>query len=195
MRKLLLFSYVQLVLFSFGLNGQTIFDVTDPDIDNLTTVECTLRSSDNGNDAFRLTIKNWTQGIKFSIVQQTLAGYPAHRSSAEWIVESPGTILSDGSLAFLPLADFNTITFNDCKAEINGRFKKVKGFRSGCRKINKHGSHIGSINNPSLTFDAITMITQGRTVKAFPSSLSRNGESFTVTWGDSGVFPYEVYVP
>lgn len=128
---------------------------------------------ENGNDVFRLTIKNLTQGKKFSIVQQTQTGIPAHRSSAEWIVEAPGIILSSGQLAILPLADFSSVSFSKCKTEINGR--------------------VGSIDNKHWTFDAIAMISSTtHLLKATPSSLGSKGKSFTVTWNSSGEFPYEV---
>lgn len=131
---------------------------------------------EDGNDVFRLTIKNLTQGKKFSIVQQTPTGIPAHRSSAEWIVEAPGTLLPNGQLAILPLADFSSISFTKCKTEIDG--------------------HVGSINNKRWTFDAIAMISRTTgLIKAVPSSLDSKGKSFIVNWNSPGQFPYEVVQP
>lgn len=131
---------------------------------------------EDGNDVFRLTIKNLTQRKKFTIVQQTQTGIPAHRSSAEWIVEAPGIISSSGQLAILPLANFSSIAFNKCKTEIDGR--------------------VGSINNKHWTFDAIAMTSRTtRLIKATPSSLDSKGKSFVVTWDSSGQFPYELVQP
>jgi hypothetical protein len=143
----------------------------------------------NGNDVFSLTIKNRTQKVKFSTIQHTLPGNPAHLSSAEWIVEAPGIVdprIPCLNLAFLPLANFDTIFFQKCEATINGR--------------------TGSIKDKHWTFDAITMISNG-IAKAIPSSLKKedlsgsrsskcNGSSsFSVAWASSGPFPYQVYCP
>lgn len=134
--------------------------------------------NEEGNDGFRLTIKNHTKKVKFSIVQYTLPGNPAHLSSANWIVEAPAISVSN-SIGILPLANFNTISFNNCKATIN--------------------HHAGSIDNPKWTFDAITM-QSGSTIKAVPSALESSrhsgkkgkGSSFKVTWENSGPFPYQL---
>lgn len=128
---------------------------------------------EDGNDVFRLTIKNLTQGKKFSIVQQTLPGIPAHRSSAEWIVEAPGIIISNNQLAILPLANFSSVSFSNCKTEIDGR--------------------VASIDNRHWTFDAITMISRTtELIKSTPSSLDCNGRSFIINWNSPGEFPYEI---
>ena len=144
---------------------------------------------DCGNSVFCLTIKNHTQKVKFSTIQHTLPGNPAHLSSADWIVEAPGIVdprIPCINLAFLPLANFNTFSFHKCEAKINGR--------------------VGGIENKHWTFDAITMVSEGL-IKSIPSALSREGSrhssksskckgnSFDITWESPGPFPYEVYCP
>lgn len=144
---------------------------------------------DSGNSIFCLSIKNHTQKVMFSIIQHTLPGQPAHLSSAEWIVEAPS--IADPripciNLAFLPLANFNTISFHKCETKINGR--------------------VGGIENRHWTFDAITMVS-GSLIKSIPSSLSWEGSchslksskfkgnSFYVQWENPGPFPFQVYCP
>lgn len=144
---------------------------------------------DCGNSVFCLTIKNHTQKVKFSTIQHTLPGQPAHLSSADWIVEAPGIVdprIPCLNFAFLPLANFNTLSFRKCQAKINGR--------------------VGGIENKHWTFEAITMISNGL-IKAMPSTLSkegssqssrsskRKGNSFDVQWESPGPFPYQVFCP
>jgi hypothetical protein len=105
-----------------------------------------------GNSRFTLTIANLTRGVKFSTTQR----HKAQRSSAEWIVEAP---YSGG---ILPLADFGTITFTGCSANLSG--------------------HAGSISDPAWQYDAIIMADSDGTVKARPSSLSQSGSTFSVNW-------------
>ncbi len=149
----------------------------------------------SGNGIFCLTIKNRTQNVKFSTTQHTLPGQPAHLSSAEWIVEAPGIVdprIPCINLAFLPLANFNTIPFYQCEAKINGLE--------------------GGIDNRHWTFDAITMVSNS-IIKAIPSALSRGGDdscrsschssksskskgnNFDVIWESPGPFPFQVYCP
>ena len=72
--------------------------------------------------------------------------------SAEWVVEAPFS-LTTGQV--LKLADFGTVGFSGAQA---------------------NGTPIASLFN-----DAVTMRT-GKVVKASPSPLGSDGESFTVTW-------------
>lgn len=136
---------------------------------------------DCGNNIFRLTIKNCTKKVKFSTVQHTLPGNPAHLSSAEWIVEAPAIVVNS-CLGILPLANFNTIPFSNCEATINGR--------------------TGPINDKHWTFDAITMITVNPIIsKAIPSPLGnscfckRKGSCFSLNWQASGPFPFDLLCP
>lgn len=142
----------------------------------------------NGNDVFRLTIKNHTEKVIFSTHQHTTPGYPAHLSSAEWIMEAPA--FSDPrigclNVALLPLADFGSVSFKKCKAVINGK--------------------AGPINNKHWAFDLIAMIGNDDVVKAVPSNLITkkcsprtpkcNESRFQVTWANAGEFPYQSLCP
>lgn len=143
---------------------------------------------DCGNSIFYLVIKNYTQKVKFSTIQHTLPGNPAHLSSANWIVEAPSIVdprIACLNIGILPLANFGKISFAQCKATINGRS--------------------GAINNKHWTFDAITMTAQGL-IKARPSDLYKcpcvfsnssklKGSCFDVTWVSSGPCPFQVYCP
>jgi hypothetical protein len=88
---------------------------------------------------------------------QTLAN-PA-LGSAEWIAEAPS--MCAGSCRVLPLTDFGTVNFGGSSA--NG----------------------SAINNSAWSFDPLTMVTNGGTVKAQPSSLDSTGSAFSVTWHHS----------
>lgn len=136
---------------------------------------------DCGNSIFCLKITNHTQKVKFSTIQHTLPGQPAHLSSADWIVEAPGIVdprIPCINLAFLPLANFKKISFHKCETKINGR--------------------VGGIKNRHWTFDAITMVSEEGVIKSMPSSLKSSrckGNSFDVKWESSGPFPYEEFCP
>jgi hypothetical protein len=80
-------------------------------------------------------------------------------SSAEWIAEAPS--MCAGSCRVLPLTDFGTVNFSGSSA--NGK----------------------AINNSAWSFDPLTMVTSGQTVKASPSSLDSTGSAFSVTWAHS----------
>jgi hypothetical protein len=80
-------------------------------------------------------------------------------SSAEWIAEAPS--MCAGSCRVLPLTSFGTVQFSGSSA--NGK----------------------AINNSSWSFDPLTMVTSGLTVKASPSSLDSTGSAFSVTWAHS----------
>ncbi len=146
------------------------------------------------NNVFRLTLKNHTKKVKFSIVQSTLPGFPAHLSSAEWIVEAPVVFISASCPAFLPLANFGAIPFTDCQATIAGK--------------------TGPIESPHWTYAALKMVTtenDGNVVKSVPSSLYSSKESsfssskkknkkckldsFGVVWSSTGPFPYDNICP
>jgi hypothetical protein len=109
-----------------------------------------------GNNTFSLQLINYTHNVHTTIPTSYTKSSKAQRSSAEWIVEAPS------SYSVLPLADFNTAAFTNCSATINGV--------------------TGSINNSHWKFDGLTMETSHNIVKALQSSLSGNGEAFTVTW-------------
>lgn len=111
----------------------------------------------SGSNRFSLRLYNNTQGV-YTIIPSSYTTMPgAQRSSAEWIVEAPSS-----NLGILPLADFSHVAFTNCTANLNGV--------------------TGGIKNRHWVFDSITMRTQSGAIKALPSSLSSNGESFSVTW-------------
>jgi hypothetical protein len=80
-------------------------------------------------------------------------------SSAEWIAEAPS--MCAGSCRVLPLTNFGTVQFSGSSA--NGK----------------------AINDSAWSFDPLTMVTSGLTVKASPSSLDSTGSAFAVTWAHS----------
>lgn len=124
-----------------------------------------------GKSAFKLSIRNLSKKTEFSTIQYTIDGFPAHRSSAEWIVEAPGVFLGCDLLGILPLANFEKITFKDCKTEIDGV--------------------TGSIGNKHWTNEAIDMVTYRHgDVRAKASPLNKEGTGFSVLWLQAGVFPF-----
>lgn len=106
-----------------------------------------------GSGKFTLQITDVNGGWTFSTTQTSNS---AKRSSAEWIAEAPW------SGGVLPLANFGTVTFSSCQATLNG--------------------HTGFISDSAWQYDAITMVTSSRTIKAQPSALSPDGSSFSITW-------------
>ncbi len=105
---------------------------------------------------FQLSIVNHTKNVFTVIPGSRTKSNVAKRSSAEWIVEAPY------SSEVLPLSDFQEIAFTNCTAIING--------------VN------GGISHQGCQADALTMSTAEGLVKAAPSNLEHNNESFTVTW-------------
>jgi hypothetical protein len=112
---------------------------------------------------FALSITNLTQNLGYVVPMRFTRLKSAQRSSAEWIVEAP---YSGG---VLPLADFGTGSFSNCRATLDGI--------------------TGPIDNaPAWQYDDITMETANRTIKAQPSALADSGKgasrtsSFSVAW-------------
>jgi hypothetical protein len=102
--------------------------------------------------AFKLTITNVSANVSYST---TLRASSAQRLSAEWVEEAPWA----GSV--LPLADFGTAGFSNCRATLNG--------------------HNGPISDAAWQRDAINM-QSGTTVKALTSALTSDGAGFNVAW-------------
>lgn len=119
-----------------------------------------------GGSSFQLAIINYTTRITRIIpFQRQLDG--TERNSAEWIVEAPSEEVAPGVFQVLPLANFGTVTFSSCQATLKG--------------------HEGSINDRHWQTDPLTMINPSTgEVKAIPTSLSSNGQVFTVTFESSG---------
>jgi len=114
------------------------------------TMSAEVKQQSGGS--FKLTLTNVTDNVTYSITQKASS---ALRLSAEWVEEAPWS----GSV--LPLADFGTVSFFNCRATMNG--------------------HNGAISDSAWQRDAINM-QSGSTVKAVTSSLTSNGEGFTVAW-------------
>jgi hypothetical protein len=111
-----------------------------------------------GGTSFTLSMHDATSGWTFSITESSSG---LARSSAEWIAEAPSSC-SVFSCTVLPLANFGTVNFANSTA---------------------NGATIASYT--SNNYEEITMVTSGGTVKAQPSSLGSDGESFSDTWHHS----------
>jgi hypothetical protein len=77
-------------------------------------------------------------------------------SSAEWIAEAPSMCAK--SCRELPLTNFGTVNFTGASA--NG----------------------GAIDNSAWSFDPLTMVGNGGSVKAAPSALDPTGSAFSIAW-------------
>lgn len=109
-----------------------------------------------GSSQFELSIVNHTQNV-FSIIPGSLTkSSTAKRNSAEWVVEAPY------SSGILPLSDFQTVTFYNCKTVINS----VKG----------------NIASRKWQADHLIMATPTGVIKAVPSNLSSDYKNFSVAW-------------
>jgi len=109
-----------------------------------------------GGDNFTLTLSG---GGNNPFTLTTPLGLDPSLSSAEWIAEAPSTCAK--SCRELPLTNFGTVDFSGASA--NG----------------------GAVDNSGWSFDPLTMVTGGGTVKAAPSSLDSTGSAFSVTWHHS----------
>ena len=109
-----------------------------------------------GYNTFQLSIINYTRNTYTIIPSYYTKSSVAARSCAEWVVEAPyyGGIL--------PLARFGTVSFTNCLATIRGLS--------------------GPINYYRWSNEPVIMVTPGGVVKSLPSTLSRGGESFRLTW-------------
>ncbi|HXZ98545.1 MAG TPA: G1 family glutamic endopeptidase [Candidatus Acidoferrum sp.] len=119
------------------------------------------------NSKFTVSIVDVTTGKSYSTSATVKS---AQKSSAEWIAEAPSS-----SRGVLPLADFGTVNFGSdntgvavtCYATVAGATKALGSFSSSVQEL--------------------TMVTSsGKTVKAQPSSVSKDGTSFSVVWKSSG---------
>jgi hypothetical protein len=116
-------------------------------------------ASNSSGTQFYLAEKDTTAGWSFS-TSQTSKGFA--RSSAEVVAEAP----SSCNILFcseVPLSNFGQVSF------------------SGAHLIDNSGNN-GSL--ASFAANEITMATGSKTL-AVPSSLSPNGDSFSVTWKNS----------
>jgi len=102
-----------------------------------------------GNNQFALELTNLSTGATFFTTQSSSN---AQRSSAEWIVESPGV---------LPLADFGTALFANSQATISGNTGIISSFSK---------------------YTSINMVAPTGAVKTQTFGLSKGGANFTVVW-------------
>jgi hypothetical protein len=109
-----------------------------------------------GGDNFTLTLSG---GGNAPFTLTTPLGLDPSLSSAEWIAEAPSMCAS--SCRQLPLTDFGTVSFSG--ASTNG----------------------SAIDNSAWSFDPLTMVTGGGTVRAAPTALNPTGSGFSVTWHHS----------
>lgn len=138
----------------------------------------------SGNNCFRLIIKNHTRRVKFGVLQSTLAGYPAHLSSADWIVEAPAISISDKCIGILPLANFGAISFKNCQASINGRKGAIE---------NRHWSNVAismATNNGALKDITSDLFSHCKDSSSKKKSKCKK-DAFRVIWKKSGPFPFE----
>ena len=109
----------------------------------------------NGGGSFTLSLSGG--GGQSFTTTQTLSN--PSLSSAEWIAEAPS--MCAGNCRPLPLANFGKVNFSGSSANGN------------------------AINNSAWSYDPLTMVTSGSTVKAAPSGLDASGSAFSVTWAHS----------
>jgi hypothetical protein len=113
-------------------------------------------------------IKNRTRKTSFT---RPLKVASPDLSSAEWIAEAPAECNSADRCRVVPLANFGSITFTRAAAIAN--------------------AHPGTINDPTWTNEAISLVPQGSGLfttylsspaGAAPGALSADGRSFGVSW-------------
>jgi hypothetical protein len=109
-----------------------------------------------GGGNFTLTLSG---GGNNPFTLTTSLGLDPSLSSAEWIAEAPSMCAK--SCRELPLTNFGTVNFSGASA--NG----------------------SAINSSAWSFDPLTMVTGGGSVKAAPTSLNPTGSAFSVTWHHS----------
>jgi hypothetical protein len=125
-----------------------------------------------GSNKFTLTITDKTTGKSYS-TSQTMSG--AQRSSAEWIEEAPSS-----NSGVLPLADFGSVNFVGCSANIGAASSITSGTS-------------GPINNgwSNTTLYAINMVSSRNAALDTTGGLTDSGtgsaaaSAFTVTYDGS----------
>jgi hypothetical protein len=119
-------------------------------------VSYTAEVQSAGGGNFTLTLSG---GGNNPFTLTTSLGLDPSLSSAEWIAEAPSMCAK--SCRELPLTNFGTVNFSGASA--NG----------------------SAINSSAWSFDPLTMVTGGGSVKAAPTSLNPTGSVFSVTWHHS----------
>jgi len=108
-------------------------------------------------NGFDMRIFNNTKKCYTKVPMDCTQSFNAKRSSAQWVVE-PLTINSHPQ----PLANFGTIKFTECTATVGGYY--------------------GSINENSMGYHSIAMLTNRSLLNNMPSVLSDDGKSFSIQW-------------
>lgn len=89
------------------------------------------------DDLWYLSFVNETTGAQHSEALE----YHSKNNSAEWIEEMPVVYDRDGDRAYAPLSEFNTVTFSNAYAVIDGERKSLGNLRSSAvtmvSKLNK----------------------------------------------------------
>ena len=78
---------------------------------------------------YYLSLNDTTLGAGFNATATVPSGYTGQNKSAEVITEAPSELLSDGSLAQLPLADYGQVNYNS--ATVTSRSGTHGGLGSG----------------------------------------------------------------
>ena len=117
---------------------------------------------------FTVNIKNETSGESYS-TSSVVEG--AVRNTAEWIAEAP-CCTTDGGV--MPLADFGTTQFGQDDT-------RVPGFGTGDATDAANSGSIGSFGSRASRLTKIGTATSPQISRC--SILSREGSSFSCTWG------------
>lgn len=126
-------------------------------------------SWDKATKAFTLTIADETAALTFT--KTFTPALPRDRSSAEWIAEAPASLIK----GVLPLADFGTVYLGEDYTSVSGTDEAT---------INGVTGGIGSFGSNVWTSDMINDKTS--VAMATPSSLTKDGSSFLITWYSVG---------
>lgn len=111
-----------------------------------------------GLGCYQLTLVNQTQAVYTVVEHCSGPRFPAPlRNTAEWIVEAPTSLTG-----ILPLANFQTTNFTDCFMTVGGITDKI--------------------DSSFWNYLGIEMEDLDDYVKALPSALGEDGQSFSVTW-------------
>jgi hypothetical protein len=116
---------------------------------------------------FTVTLTDETTSKTFT---KALSDSSALRSSAEWIAEAP----SSGA-QILPLATFGTVSYGLDYTKLTSPLTNYATVKSVT----------GTIGSFKSAVEELEMVTSSLVVKAAPSALTADGESFQVTWKHS----------
>ncbi len=120
-------------------------------------------------------------------VNKTLTMSNPDTSSAEWIAEAPSSESASGNVQTLPLADFGNVAFTNASATAGGHTGTISDPNWTVQQVNMQPSGaIGSLGGGG-SFDPAGLegISQSSSAGASASSVSGDGSSFTVTYGNS----------